>query len=372
MLPGQKELSRLLGSLYDAASDVSLWDAFLQQLARDTGAHSSALVIHNHRQKLSSLSSTWGVDPEASDLYQKHYGSVDLWAQRAISKGAGITCTSESLCARDEIVRTEICNDYLVRYGFFYGMFRLVENDSACLASISLFRDPSGVPFEGSDLEILDLLGPHLQRALKLHSRFSELNARSEGLETALERLGTAVVFFGDNGEIVCMNRSASDLIGERDGLVATRDGLRAERPEESAVLQKVVLDAVSTSNGVGLQAGRTVTVSRHERPPLQVQISPVRRSALPLSQSVAAIAFVIDPARRHRPTSEVLRATFGLTAAECRVALLLVDGHTPRLIAQMLGVTDHTVRSQIKSIFSKTGVRRQSALVRLMLQSAV
>jgi DNA-binding CsgD family transcriptional regulator len=31
-----------------------------------------------------------------------------------------------------------------------------------------------------------------------------------------------------------------------------------------------------------------------------------------------------------------------------------------PRKIAEMVGVTDNTVRSQIKSIYSKTGVKRQ------------
>jgi len=58
----------------------------------------------------------------------------------------------------------------------------------------------------------------------------------------------------------------------------------------------------------------------------------------------------------------------YGLTPAECRVALLLGDGHAPRKIAEMVGVTDNTVRSQIKSIFSKTGVKRQGELIRLLL----
>jgi hypothetical protein len=51
--------------------------------------------------------------------------------------------------------------------------------------------------------------------------------------------------------------------------------------------------------------------------------------------------------------------------------ALLLGDGHAPRQIANIVGVTENTVRSQIKSIFSKTGVRRQSDLVRLLLSNA-
>jgi DNA-binding CsgD family transcriptional regulator len=53
----------------------------------------------------------------------------------------------------------------------------------------------------------------------------------------------------------------------------------------------------------------------------------------------------------------------YGLTLAESRVALLLSDGHAPRKIAEIVGVTDSTVRSQIKSVFSKTGVRRQGVL---------
>jgi DNA-binding CsgD family transcriptional regulator len=52
-------------------------------------------------------------------------------------------------------------------------------------------------------------------------------------------------------------------------------------------------------------------------------------------------------------------------------VALLLGDGHAPRKIANMVGVADSTVRSQIKSIFSKTGVKRQGELIRLLMANS-
>jgi DNA-binding CsgD family transcriptional regulator len=81
-------------------------------------------------------------------------------------------------------------------------------------------------------------------------------------------------------------------------------------------------------------------------------------------------VAFVHDPLRSQRPPQEVLRTLYGLTPAECRVALLLADGHAPRKIADMVGVTDNTVRSQIKSIFAKTGVKRQAELIRLLLNN--
>ena len=178
--------------------------------------------------------------------------------------------------------------------------------------------------------------------------------------------LTSSVIFFGAKGEVVLMNRSALASASERDGLLATRGGLRTERLAESASLEKTIRQAASTLNGKGFSAGGTVMISRRARPPLQIQISPIRNSVMQTPQPIAAVAFVNDPLRRYRPTQEVLRMLYGLTPAECRVALLLGDGHAPRKIANMLGVTDNTVRSQLKSIFSKTGVRRQGELIRL------
>jgi DNA-binding CsgD family transcriptional regulator len=85
----------------------------------------------------------------------------------------------------------------------------------------------------------------------------------------------------------------------------------------------------------------------------------------------IAAVVFVQDPLRAQRPLQATLHAHYNLTPAECRVALLLCDGLDPRQIANLVGVTYETVRSQLKSIFSKTSTRRQAELIRLLLNQA-
>ena len=259
----------------------------------------------------------------------------------------------------------------MIRFGVEHGLFGVAENSASCWASVSLYRNSSCPTFEQRELEIVRFLAPHMQRAFKLHLQFSELKARSGALETTFDALPIGIILLGSKGEVVLMNRSAMASVSERDGLLATRDGLRAECLSESALLEKTIHQAVATLNGKGLSAGGTVMISRRARPPLRVQISPIRNSALQTSQRIAAVAFVNDPLRTHRPTQEVLRMLYGLTPAECRVALLLGDGHASRKIANMVGVTDNTVRSQIKSIFSKTGVRRQGELIRLLLNNS-
>jgi DNA-binding CsgD family transcriptional regulator len=363
-------LSKIVGSLYEAAADPEPWDPFLQQLGLITGATSAGLVMLDVGQDVRTISRSWEVDPEATRLYQERYGAIDLWAQRGLSKPAGFVCNSEALCSRAEIATTEVYNDFMVRFGVEHGLFGVAENSGSHWASVSLYRDSSCSAFDQCELKIVRFLAPHMQRAFRLHFQFSELKARSERLETAFDALPTGVVLFGTKGEVLLMNRSALACVSERDGLVVTRNRLQAERSPESSLLETAIRSATAACNGKGVSAGGTVMISRRSRPRLQIQIGPIRNSAIQTSLPVAAVAFVHDPLRQHRPTQEVLRMLYGLTPAECRVALLLGDGHAPRKIANMIGVTDNTVRSQIKSIFFKTGVKRQGELIRLLLNN--
>jgi DNA-binding CsgD family transcriptional regulator len=371
MLPSQQALSDLLGTLYDAAADPNLWTPFLEQLAQSTKARSALLLMHNSSQGVYTVSRSWAVDPLATRLYQEHFSSRDVWAHRGLAKPAGVVCNSEELSPRVEIETTEIYNDLYIPFGMNYGMFGVIENSPSRWASVSLFRDESGSAFQTSELEILKFLDPHMRRAFNLHFHFSELKARSSGLEKALDMLPTGLIFFGADGRIVFMNRSASAIVSRGDGLLATHNGLKAERASESSLLTKTVQDAVSMSNGVSIFGEGIVRVSRRTKPALQIAVSPIRDKSIDTSQPINAVAFVIDPTQRKCPTQDILRTLFGLAPAECRVALLLGDGRSPREISQTVGVSFNTVRSQMKSIFAKTGVRRQSELVRLLLNNS-
>jgi DNA-binding CsgD family transcriptional regulator len=64
----------------------------------------------------------------------------------------------------------------------------------------------------------------------------------------------------------------------------------------------------------------------------------------------------------------KLLQSHFGLTKAEARLAVHLVAGETLRFAAVKLSITYETARSQLKSIFNKTGTRRQAELVIVIL----
>ena len=71
-----------------------------------------------------------------------------------------------------------------------------------------------------------------------------------------------------------------------------------------------------------------------------------------------------MTPSPWSRAVEEAL-ANFKLTPAELRVLKNLGTNEEVPALARRLGISEHTVRSQLRAIFSKLGISRQAELVR-------
>jgi DNA-binding CsgD family transcriptional regulator len=70
---------------------------------------------------------------------------------------------------------------------------------------------------------------------------------------------------------------------------------------------------------------------------------------------------------RRSERNGAWLPGEFGLTPAETRIAIYLARGGSIASCSREFGVSKGTVRTHLKAIFTKTGVRRQAALATLI-----
>ena len=77
---------------------------------------------------------------------------------------------------------------------------------------------------------------------------------------------------------------------------------------------------------------------------------------------------FISDPDLKHPISVDSLVSVYGLTRSEAQVAISLVNGHKIEEIAKSSNHSAHTIRSQLKSVFRKVGVSRQSDLVKMLL----
>lgn len=99
---------------------------------------------------------------------------------------------------------------------------------------------------------------------------------------------------------------------------------------------------------------------------------APLWRAGPPANLPTSTYALVFPAHDNGERLTEALRASFGLTNAEARLALKLRDGLTLSEAAQYLGVRLNTVRAHLRAIFEKIGVSRQSHLIRALSEIAV
>ena len=370
MQPGKPAISQLLLALYDAAADSSLWPAFLHELGSVTQSNQVVLLLHDLKRGAHAVSLHSGMDERSIRQYQEYYGTRDLWLQKARPLvHTGWVGVSQEICSREELLGSEFYNDYLLANEMGHAMWSVVENSELRVINVGLYRGPRAQPYRNKELKLLRLLAPHLERALRLHLQFSELKAQADNLERAMDNLPTGIILLGKNGQVLHTNRAAANILRENDGLVMARGRLRAERNAESAVLENLIARAGSAGKEAG--TAEALTVSRRVRRGLQVLIAAARTAGGDRNGPLQAIVFLTDPTQRLGSNGDILRALYGLTPAESRVALLLGDGHAPPAITGLLGVSLNTLKTQLASIYRKTGTARQSQLVRLMAQLA-
>ena len=111
--------------------------------------------------------------------------------------------------------------------------------------------------------------------------------------------------------------------------------------------------------------------IPRANRLPLTLLAIPFRLGTrlAPVTQERAVILLIQDP---DMPAVAIpaLQQLFGLTPREAKIAGGLAEGKSVDDIAAAQGISHHTTRSHLKSIFLKTGTNRQTQLVSVLLRS--
>ncbi len=177
------------------------------------------------------------------------------------------------------------------------------------------------------------------------------------------DALDVAFIAFGFGRRLRWANAAGQELLSRGDPI-----GIDArERLTASCSLLREALD---TALGAALRGEgtikRTMAVPSRDKAGLPRRLTIVVPALAPFEQFFGGPCVLItveEPKARDLPTEGTLQLAFGLTAAEAKLALYIGDGATLADAANALSVSKLTARTQLKSIFSKIGVRRQAEL---------
>jgi DNA-binding CsgD family transcriptional regulator len=193
-------------------------------------------------------------------------------------------------------------------------------------------------------------------------------------LARVMQLMPNPALLLDGKGRITQTNPPAESLLRAGDGLAFDRNGglqLAAALPTETAALSKALMQALAVASGTGVELGGPLRLTRPSGAPpllvLMVPLPPPVFALWELLEQARVMVLIVDPGAQSRAAVSAIQTTFGLTAAEARVAVLIASGLSGPQTAATLGVSLTTVKTHLKRCFEKTGVHSQVGLARLV-----
>lgn len=257
-------------------------------------------------------------------------------------------------------------NEYMKPQALVDNMYCFLMKTFARLAWLVFARNERQGIITDREVTLTRLLLPHIQRAVTISNMLDARTIDRSRMVEALDALRCAVVLTDASGTILHANRSAEHML--RNGRPIRNVGgiLHATAPSAATELRAAIDLAARHEAEIG-KIGLAVALTEPGAPTTFAHLLPLAGSELRTCLQPTAIAAVFigvtpDP----RDAAEATAAAFDLTPAEARVLASLLGGATLAETAVGLSVAISTAKTHLDNIFSKTGIKRQTELMRL------
>jgi DNA-binding CsgD family transcriptional regulator/PAS domain-containing protein len=375
MPPPTGEEDQVIAAFYQAAHGISGWHGALQRMTEYLDCFMVQLVgIDLQQQRLTYSFEGGAHTAEGIVEYARKYHRMDPHLQQVMALPPGRMLHMHELFDEAYVAQSPFYQDFLIPYGsrFVHGG-KLHETEHSAVL-LGIHRDPVAGPLHGEGRARAERLFYHLGQAVQLYSRQLAPKAEAAIGRATLDRLGSPVLLLDEQRRIRLCNEAAERLLARGDPL-RNHGGLlhctHAASSDAFTLALRSLHLAGPPGAGEGAPQDRAVV-----RVPMPGQLLPMSLCLLAIrpdhtlgafGERASAMLLVHDPASRPRFDPFLLGAVLDLTPAESRVATGLASGLSPVQIATEHAVSVHTVRTQIRTIYKKLGVRHLAELLLLV-----
>lgn len=351
------------GLIYEALEDPAAFGHVAQATALATSARSSLLLAIAPGEHVTQSYSS-ALEPRFIERYAE-FAAYDPWTHAFLKRGRRNGAnSSEELLSEAELRGSLFYNDFLRPEGIrTRHLAAAVYQQAGHRYSISVQRDEGEPAFGAVELHILDDVGRHLARVLRLRGRIEGLEGDTRLTRGALDRLSSPVLVLSGDGAASYVNAAAERML-QQGVLLTTRDGrVQPVSGDRGARFQETVRAIAD-----GICHGAQITLGDPDAgAPTPFSLAPLPASAWRTQ------VLVVAPGQKSldRRAGEQALISYGLTKSEAEVAVRLAEGSNVEALAAARGVSPLTIRSQLKRVHEKLGVNRQAELVTAVIRVA-
>jgi DNA-binding CsgD family transcriptional regulator len=352
-----------LDGLYDAIEDDASFGRLAELVAAACGTR-SAMIHHLSASGELYFGQINHFPAAAIQLYYDEFARADPWAAAAARTGSfGRAVALDALVPPERFMETALFNE----------VFRPIGDDTArCVGIISApgpdmliigaQRAAGEAEFDAADAARLDIVYGHVRRILRLRRLLARERAETRTLEQMVNASDRAIIAVDRRMRIRRASAAAERCLDASFGVTVRQGVLRFADREVDAGIRVAV--AATIDRAVVPQAA-FLCPRPFGAPALRILVLPGGSIG-----EDGALLFIEHPAAPGMNGPSPVRQwaqAYSLTASEIAVAERLSNGLSLEEIAADRGVRVETVRTQLKSLFTKTGTNRQSDLMALL-----
>ena len=362
--------SELLEVLYSAPLDQEQWQRFLVLLSKHTESAVAVFLCADNQLGLSvrATGSAASFEHDISTYNQRYAANDPLRGALIRNARTGVFQGSEVYPDRD-LLQSKLYCELLIHMGLRHATLIPLTLSVRRFEAISIWRGPQHGPMDEECIRLLNLLFPHIQKALEIRQVLGVTQQRLAGAEAMADASSTATFLLSRQGHVVHRNAAADALVSDGAALALQKGVLVAADGPSRDPLRALFLKASSPSYApsVPIPTHALFLPRTDGRQPLQLLATPLPRTYSDRS-GADLLLLVTDPESSFCYPDSVLRALYGLTPAETEIANGLLTGYSIQEIAALRRVSIGSTRNQLKSILNKTSTARQSDMMRLLM----
>jgi len=362
-------LSDAIGEIYDCALDPQRWPNTCQRIADLCESTAGGICVHDMRHVQNDQLFVFGYQQEFLEGLGKHYAQSPMAIADIVANVGDVNTLSNE---RQELLESRFYHDVLKPFGLVDIIWFPALRTGGRMASLHASRRDTAPYYQQREMSLFKLLSPHVCRTLAISDALDIRTLRSEMLERTLDGLIAGVFLTTREGRVVYMNATAERQIRTGNSIRVVNSRIFPTDPAARAALSKAIgetarddIDNDASSYSIAIPDG--------DRAGYVASLLPVdrghrRATIAPFAASVAV--FTQDPVQAPLMPGEAFARLYKLTGGELRVLQTLAQGLGGKEAADMLGISEPTVRTHLQHIFSKTDTSRQTDLLRLFQNS--
>ena len=364
-----EQLPELIGEIYDAALDPSLWNDVVGKVARFVGGSAAVIVSKNPTAGNDSAYYESGTDSYYRELYFDQYAELDPSTTGRNFADIGQSIAIADLMPCRAFLETRFYEEWARPQALADFLSAVLDKSATDAELFGVFSHERDGIVDDETRRRMRLIVPHIRQAA-LVGRLIDLKAADTAyLADTLDGLSAGMCLVDAVGRMLHANVACHGILDAGDFLSVVDGRLVASDAKIDQALRELFAAAGSGDAAIGIR-GIALPLKAQDGSCYVAHVLPLTSGARRLAgitYSATAALFICKVATQIRSPPEIIARAYNLTPTELRVLMAIVEvGGVPE-VAVALGVAESTVKTHLGRLFVKTGAGRQADLVKVV-----